>query len=301
MLLWELLWSILCFIDTKVAPRALCKRRRTGLALSQRKSHEPHDRGLEPPEAIQRCPSAAIFKSSAVLELVGVTVAQFLDLHSLGELIASEASLWDNVWGSIGFWEDRVTLAGMESVMKTKGFDVTSVRDAFRHTTFGLSGAGTRLRSLGRDQGTVLREAARMLLGFLPHDGAEFVEEVVDLAERALNGLDPGCAMSLEAAEALLAAAERSVDVVGERQLERLEHAFRSSQNLHDLMTSSILSHLTHTLHDLQESFWTEAEKHPEPFEDADADFNWLAFPELDGCDHHDVDGNRTGVEMAKE
>jgi len=97
-----------------------------------------------------------------------------------------------------------------------------------------------------------------MVAGVMPCDGPEILEELCSAVECALNSFDPACGRSVKAAEAFLCAAFRSIDMIGESVYERMEYAFRSAQNLHDLMTSSMRAHLASSMQEFQDSFWME-------------------------------------------
>jgi len=174
--------------------------------------------------------------TSLVLQLppdIRAEPACFLDLKTFAALATVERAAFQHLWDSPATWQ---VLA-----------------------MFRLDGERLRSRSGRKDHLATLEEAAHMVAGLMPCDGPAIVEELCSAVERALNSFDPACTRSVKAAEAFFDSAFRSIDLIGEPLFERMEHAFRSAQNIHELMTSSMRAHLTHSMLDFQESFWMES------------------------------------------
>jgi len=206
--------------------------------------------------------------TSLVLQLppdIRAEPACFLDLKTFAALATVERAAFQHLWDSPATWQVLALYHGvprpLAAAVPAAASDAGGVAlcSAFRRAMFRLDGERLRSRSGRKDHLATLEEAAHMVAGLMPCDGPAIVEELCSAVERALNSFDPACTRSVKAAEAFFDSAFRSIDLIGEPLFERMEHAFRSAQNIHELMTSSMRAHLTHSMLDFQESFWMES------------------------------------------
>merc|ERR1719215_2397199 len=83
-----------------------------------------------------------------------------------------------------------------------------------------------------------------MRKGFSPADAAG-IHEVIGVMEKALQNFDPCCRSTCEAAELFLASVNPCL--LSEAQIERLEHIYRSTISLHELIYVSPKQHIVET------------------------------------------------------
>mmetsp|Transcript_57607 Transcript_57607/g.122509 ORF Transcript_57607/g.122509 Transcript_57607/m.122509 type:complete len:324 (-) Transcript_57607:73-1044(-) len=265
-------------------PHTLCCHRRRARGNAATSSQEKHQ-----------------LLGRIVLEQVALHRSSFLDLDSIGKLAATEVRLCERVWSCIGFWRERAREESLPALsFDPSSCDATQARDTFRRAFFGMD--GSFLRSFGKNHRGLLEAAAKLLQRTLERDTIEHLEASLALAEHALNGMDPADASNIQAAEAFLAAAKQCISIIGEGRYDLLDYAFRTSLNLHDLMTTSIHSRLSNTLSDLQESFWLQAEDSMRRLEEESAndDDSSHDFPAYDD-DEENYDSESSGEEEEEE
>lgn len=174
-------------------------------------------------------------------ELCG-KVAWALGLTDIGACAAVSRSFREQLWESPEVWQ---VFAGGHGLLAQPGaLSPKSGRDAFRRAHFHTNGERLRQPSVADSVSECMYEAALIVQGLLPADGAGLAETACAAGERALREHDPADLASAAAAMRLLAAAYRRSDVISAAQLGRLESANSSAFELRELIDSAFEEHL---------------------------------------------------------
>lgn len=186
-------------------------------------------------------------------------IAVHCGFQGVGALAASckimQLQLWESqeVWLalSMAFRLPSASVAFRSACLCCPGRDA---RDAFRRAHFRTDLAELRaLVAVGRPQ-PILEEAAHVACGLLPGDlPLSGLSDFIQMASRSLGAHDPERLVAIAAAEQLLRAARRCMELFTEEQLENLEYAYNSVHQLHSLMLSSMRNSYEEVL---EQSFW---------------------------------------------
>lgn len=185
---------------------------------------------------------------------ISAEVARCLPLHDFASAsVASDGTrqrfgLCPEAWHLLAS-DRQLALGGAEAVhatveCKTSESDTLGrqLREAFRRSLFRTD--GRRLFHLGgaapgvggAGHAEVLREAAHMVRGLMPCDGAETIELTCLAAERALQAHNPESKDAAAAASTFLQVARRRHDLLSPLQADRLEGAYSSALQLQAFM-----------------------------------------------------------------
>jgi hypothetical protein len=186
-------------------------------------------------------------------------IARCLPLHDFASVSAAGSACWQRFGLSADAWHllandygidmrlDAGLGGGASSTTAASGSDL---REAFRCRHFRIDGHD--LISLvdsapgvgGMGHAAILTEAAHVVRGLMPRDGAECLEMICEVTERALQAHNPANKEAASAAARFLSAVrlrseprvDLPPDVVSVAQLERLESAYSSALQLQALM-----------------------------------------------------------------
>jgi len=182
-------------------------------------------------------------------------VATYCGFQGVGTLSGcckkTQSQMWDSreVWMALAASADVAT----SYTPRTTGREAC---DVFRRAAFRTD--LSRLRSLstsGRSQ-PVLEEAAHVACGLLPGDlSLSDLTDFIQIGLRSLGAHDPESSAANKAAERLLRASRRCMELFTEEQLEHLEYAYKSVHQLHALMLSSMKDSYEGLL---EQSMWTD-------------------------------------------
>lgn len=181
-------------------------------------------------------------------------VACYTAFQGVGSLSGCCKKLQFQVWESREVW---MALAASKALAITfpPSTSGEQARDMFRRAAFCTD--LSRLRSLaakGRSQ-PILEEAAHVACGLLPGDlSLSDLADFIQIGTRCLGAHDPESPAANQAAERLLRASRRCMELFTEEQLEHLEYAHKSVHQLHALMLSSMRDSYEGLL---EHSLWT--------------------------------------------
>lgn len=181
--------------------------------------------------------------------------------QGVGVLSACSKNLQGQVWESREVWlalstAFRLPSAGLAADSACLSYAGREAREAFRRAAFRTDLSRLRvLATKGRPQ-AILEEAAQVACGLLPGDlPHSALADFIQIGSRCLGAHDPESPTAISAAERLLRAARRCVELFTEEQLEHLEYAYKSVHQLHALMLSSMQDSYEDIL---KQSFWCD-------------------------------------------
>jgi len=167
-------------------------------------------------------------------------VACFCGFQGVGNLSACCQKLQSQVWESREVW---ITLSASAHLTASfaravSAWDACKVfrQAAFRTDLVNLRRLVTKNRPL-----PILEEAAHVACGLLPGDlSLSDLADFIRIGSRCLEAHDPESPAANQAAERLLRASRRCMELFTEEQLEHLEYAYKAVHQLHALMISSM-------------------------------------------------------------
>lgn len=118
----------------------------------------------------------------------------------------------------------------------------SALREGFRRSIFRIDGEqlcrlGAAAPGIGgAGHAAVLHEASHMVRGLMSSDGATVLENLCELAERALQAHDPANKEGASAASQFLEVVRRRPDLLDSFQVERFESAYASALQLEEFM-----------------------------------------------------------------
>lgn len=167
-------------------------------------------------------------------------VACLCGVQGVGALSACCRKLQVQVWESREVWMSLSASAGLNArfARAASAHDACEVfrRAAFRTDLENLRRLATANRPL-----PILEEAAHVACGLLPGDlSPSDLADFIRIGSRCLEAHDPESPVANQAAQRLLRASRRCMELFTAEQLEHLEYAYKAVHQLHALMISSM-------------------------------------------------------------
>jgi len=181
-------------------------------------------------------------------------VACLCGFRGVGTLSACCQKLQSQVWESREVWITLSASARLTACF-ARGASARDACEVFRRAAFRTDLVNLRrLAAVGRPL-PILEEAAHVACGLLPGDlSLSDLADFIRIASRCLGAHDPESPAANQAAERLLRASRRCMELFTEEQLEHLEYAYKSVHQLHALMISSMQDSYEGLL---EHSMWT--------------------------------------------
>lgn len=218
----------------------------------------PWPRTVGPRPAPPPSPSSALAQGVVRLpSMAAGELAQMLRLTEFAALAGTQHSMQASLWDSANVWSICAASRSIPCVASAPdGFEA---RGRFRRFLYRLD--GHRLRELSTSaHGQVLCEATRMLFGFLLEDfegeAAAECEDTIEFlfsrTEVVLSDLDPESTTLVQLANKFLKAVRKSIVLLGEIKVERLEYAYKSARELHNMMVSAMKKDLSRQINEVE-------------------------------------------------
>mmetsp|Transcript_39522 Transcript_39522/g.59734 ORF Transcript_39522/g.59734 Transcript_39522/m.59734 type:complete len:307 (+) Transcript_39522:210-1130(+) len=193
-------------------------------------------------------------------------LASMLRLDELASLSTTQCFVKDRLWECPDVWHRVAARSGI--AISSSTIAAGEIRRTCRHAIFHLDGA--LLKSIGpRCALQVLETGKKMLQGLSPEDleGARPVDlkQIVARAERALGDFDPEDPKLAAAAATFIEAAQNASLWIGESSMEILEHNYRSTMQLHELMTTAMETDLHNQLSQMEQTLLEDTPRRPRP------------------------------------
>jgi hypothetical protein len=197
--------------------------------------------GIAKAKAIDDVVVAATFPPALPAE-IAASIADMIDLSGIAQLSAANTMLHDQFWNHPVVWRQVAAARCSQEVMEQTGSgDATMAREGFRHAFFRIGGNSPQaLLDMARNETNkateVLEEAARMLSGMMPDDSSSNIQSAIDAGGTALWVHAAREVRAAKAARSFLRVAEQRSDLVMSWQLEHLQDAFQTTQELESSM-----------------------------------------------------------------